>query len=324
MRRREFIAGVGAAAWPLVARAQQGERVRRIGVLVFGTESDPARQIFLATFRDGLRGLGWIEGRNLRIDIRFGRDPDQLRAAAQELVSLAPDVIVPNTGPAIRAAQQQTRTIPIIFIGAGDPVLGGLVRSISRPDGNLTGITNLFVSIGSKWLELLVEVVPHLAKVGLIVNSELPNSYLHLIEAAAVKSAVKAVRIPVRNASEFEHAVEAFAVEPNGGLIVLPPVPGGAVGESILRLSVKDRLPAIYPSENYISSGALMSYGPNNVDLYRSCASYVDRILRGAQVSDLPVQFPTKFKLVINLKTASAIGLTIPETLLATADELIQ
>jgi putative ABC transport system substrate-binding protein len=326
MRRREFIAGFGGAVatWPLAARAQLPDRMRRVGVLTFGTESDPARQPFLAAFRNGLRDLGWIEGRNLRIDVRFGRDPDQLRAAAQELVNLAPDVMVSNTSPATRATLQQTRTIPIIFIGVSDPVLNGLVGSISRPDGNITGITNLFPSVGSKWLELLAEVVPRLARVGIIVNTELPSSYLPVIEAAAAESAVKAIRIPVRNATEFERAVEAFAAEPNGGLIVLPPVPGGAIGEAIRRLPIKELLPTIYPSENYISGGALMSYGPDNADLYRRCASYVDRILRGAQVSELPVQFPTKFKLVINLKTAKAMGLEIPPTVLAIADEVIE
>jgi putative tryptophan/tyrosine transport system substrate-binding protein len=328
MRRREFITLLsGAAAWPLAARTQQAERVRRIGVLTGGAENDQTNQTNTAAFREGLAKLGWAEDRNLRIDLRFGGDdPDRFRAYAAELGSLAPDVIVTNGGAATRAMQQQTQTVPIVFTGAGDTVEIGVVKSLSRPEGNVTGITNLFSSIGGKWLELLKGAVPRLERVAVTFNPQVSaaTSYISSIEEAARVLAVKAIKVPFSDAVDLVRALDAFAAEPNGGLIVLPPNPTPANRGTILRLAAQHRLPTIYPNRTEAVEGGLLAYGSNPVDRLRRAASFVDRILRGAKVSELPVEFPTKFELVINLKTAKAIGLTIPEAFLLRADELIQ
>jgi putative ABC transport system substrate-binding protein len=324
MRRREFIAGLGStAAWPLAARAQQGNRVRRIGVLV--RSDDASTKVALAAFTQELRDLGWTDGHNMRIEFRGGAgNPDQIRMFAKELVDLQPDVILVGGFAAAKAAQQQTHTIPLVFAGVGDPVSGGLVASISHPEGNSTGITNLFPSVAGKWLELLKEFAPRVARVALVFNPELSSgTYFASIEAAAAQYAVTAIRAPVRNAAEIDRAVEAFAAEPNGGLMVLPPLRDDSDFKLINQLALRHRLPTIYSSRLAVIAGALMSYGTGDL-IYRQAASYVDRILRGAKVSELPVQFPTKFELVVNLKTAKAIGLEIPATLLARADEVIE
>jgi putative ABC transport system substrate-binding protein len=327
--RRDFIAALGgAAAWPLAARAQQGERVRRIGVLAGGAENDKTVQATIAAFREGLTKLGWAEERNLRIDLRFaGDDPDRFRAYAAELARLAPDAIVTASGAATRAMQQQTRTIPIVITGAGDPVDTGIVKSLARPEGNVTGITNLYNSIGGKWLELLREAAPRVERVAFLYNPQVasPTSgYFSSIEVAARVSSVKANMVPYGDAVDIVRAMDAFAAEPNGGLIVSPPAPSAANRETIRRLAAQHRLPSIYHAREYAAEGGLMAYGSVLTDRYRRAASFVDRILRGAKVSELPVEYPTKFELVINLKTAKALGLTIPESFLLRADELIE
>jgi len=270
--------------------------------------------------------LGWTEGRNLRIDVRFGsNDSNRVRNYAEELVGLAPDVIVTTGAAQTRAVQQRTQTIPIVFVQVGDPVATGLVKSIARPEGNTTGITNLFLSIAGKWLQLLKEAVPGVARVALIFDPQFPVAeiYVASIEAAATAAAIKTIRTPVHNATEIERAIDELVAEPNGGLIVVPPPLASAYRELILRLAVQHRLPVMVGDNDAAESG-LMSYGPNRAELFRSAVSYVDRILRGAKPGDLPVQFPTKFDLVVNLKAAKAIGLTIPESFLLRADEVIE
>jgi putative ABC transport system substrate-binding protein len=327
LRRREFIAGLGgAAAWPLAARAQQGERVRRIGFLTAaGFETDPVRQTNVAEMRDGLAKLGWIEGRNLRIDLRFGAgDRNRIRFYAQELVRLAPDVMIVTGASAARVMQELTRTIPIIFVGVGDPVANGLVGNIAQPEGNVTGFANMFGTMIGKSVELLKEAAPHTARIALLFNPETlsSDSYFGPAEAAATVLGVQAIRTAFRDVLELVRAVDEFAAKPGGSLLV-PPTED-ARRSTIFRLAAQHRLPAVYPYKYYALEGGLMAYGPDNNDLYRHAPSYVDRLLRGAKVSDLPVQFPTKFELVINLKTAKAIGLTMPPTLLAIATEVIE
>jgi len=335
MRRRDFITLLGCAAAPSLfcprtVRAQQDSRVRRIGLMQSGAESDPLIRAQVAAWRQTLQQLGWIEGRNLRVDFRFGAaDLVRMRATAQELVGLAPDVMFVSGAAGTRTVQELTRTIPIVFVQVGDPVSSAVLETIGRPEGNTTGITNLFPSIAGKWLELLREAVPQTARVALIFNPELPvtENYLAAIEGVAAALAVKAIRVPLRRpggAAEVERAIDAFAAEPNGGLIIVPPNPVAADRQEILRLAGQYRLPTINNDKYYVAEGCLMSYGPDSIDLYRSAASYVDRILRGAKPGDLPVQFPTKFELAINLKTAKALGLDIPWFLQQRADEVIE
>jgi ABC-type uncharacterized transport system substrate-binding protein len=337
IRRREFITLLGGAAAlssglrPRAARAQQGERMRRIGVLAVGTEGDPSQKANLAALWEGLAKLGWVEGRNLRIDVRYeAGDLNRIRAHAAELVSLAPEVIVvsANTAATI-AVQQRTKTIPIVFTQGGDPVVNGLVRSLARPEGNTTGFSNSEPTFAGKWLELLKEAVPRVNRVALLFNSELSltavgPAYISSIEAAAAAFAVQTIKLPFRDPIDIVRGIDAFAAEPNGGLIVLPPPPQGANRETVIRLAAQHRLPAIYNGRDLAAAGGLMSYGSSLADQYRRAASYVDRLLRGAKVSELPVQFPTKFELVVNLKTAKAIGLAIPESFLLRADEVIE
>jgi putative ABC transport system substrate-binding protein len=331
MQRRSFIILLGgaAAAWPLAARAQQAGGMGRIGILLGGAENDRAQQAYLGALREGLAKLGWIEGRNLRIDLRFGAgDPDAIRAYAAELAGLTPDVIVTNTGATTRAAQQQTQTIPIVFTAAADAVAAGYLRNIARPEGNVTGFSSLEPSIAGKWLELLKVAAPGLARVAIIFDTRLSfaitPSYVSSIEAAALALDVQAITSPVRNAVDIVRAIDAFAAEPNGGLLILPPPPTTAIREAILQLAAQYRLPAIFPSLTDAAAGGLLAYSIDRVDQYRRAATYVDRLLRGAKVSELPVQFPTKFELVVNLKTAKATGLTIPEALLLRADQIIE
>jgi putative ABC transport system substrate-binding protein len=273
-----------------------------------------------------LKELGWIEGRNLRIDFRFASDPELIRARAAELVGSAPDAIVVNTNRATKALQSLTQTLPIVFAGVGDPAANGLVASLGRPGGNITGITNLFFSMGGKWLELLKEIAPRLARTGIIFNPEFAarEGWFAAIEEAAPMVGVRPTKLPVRNLGDIERAIVAFAAEPNGGLIVVPPGVVGGERDLVLRLARERQLPAIYPARSYSADGGLMSYGADTADLFRQSAAHVDRILRGARPGDLPVQFPTKFELVINRKTAAAMGLAIPTTLIARADELIE
>jgi putative tryptophan/tyrosine transport system substrate-binding protein len=318
MRRRDFIAGFAgtAIAWPLAAGAQR-ERVRRIGVLMSGSEDDS--QTNIAALREGLQERGWTEGRNVRIDVRFcSNNPNLFLAYAEELVSLNPDVTVASGIRGTRALQQRTQTVPIVFVQVGDPVVSGVVKSIARPEGNTTGTTNLFLSITGKWLQLLKEIAPAVTRVALIFNPEFTGSenFVNSIEAAAPAIPLKAIRTPVHNTTEISSAIEAFAAEPNGGLIVVPPAFARVDRDLINRLAIQHQLPNV--------GGGLLSYGADPIDLYRRSAYYIDRILHGAKVSDLPVEFPTKFELVVNLKTAKAMGLKISELFLVRADKVIE
>jgi len=327
MRRREFIEVLsGAAAWPIAARAQQDGRVRRIGILDVSDGTDPLIQTRWRGTREALAKLGWVEGRNVRFDVRLSAsDPDRRRMYVDELLRLAPDVIAVAGGTTAQALVQQTRTIPIVFTSVGDPVALGLLKNIARPEGNATGIAGQYQSLGGKWLELLKEAAPRTARVALIFAAENVNDqYFGVVEAAADVLGVKAIRTPYGSAAELERAIDAFAVEPSGGLIMLPPPPFPGIRALINRLALKHRLPTMYQSKYYAAEGSMMGYGADADEAHRIGASYVDRILRGAKISELPVQFPTKFELVINVKTAAAIGLTIPESLLFRADEVIK
>ena len=328
MRRREFITLIGgaASAWPLDVRAQPGERMRRIGILWRGDVTEGVVQAQQGALREELAKLGWIEGRNVRFDVRYSADdPDRMRTHADELVGLGPDVIAASSNPVAQAVLQRTRTIPIVFINVADPVAGGLLKNIARPEGNATGITSNYQSMGGKWLELLKEAAPRTGRVALIFAPENVNDqFFGVINAAAEVRAVKAVRTPYRNAAELQDAIDAFAVDSNGALLMVPPPPTPANGELINRLAIKYRLPTIYSSKYYVAQGGMMSFGAPIVESYRIAASYLDRILRGAKIDQLPVQFPTKFEFVLNLKTAKAIGLTMPRTILGRADALIE
>ncbi len=334
MRRRYFIMALTSAMalseiWP-AAGAQQAERIRRVGMLSFGfggSQSGPPP--IVRALRDSLRSLGWIEDRNLQLDARFTIDAKAVDAYADELVSLAPEVIVTATLLATRAVQQRTRSIPIVFAGGGDPIEGGLVKSLARPEGNTTGIANLYSSIGGKWVSLLKDTVPSVARVGIVISLSGGSvrggaGYVSEIEAAAAALHLQAIRIPYGTAAELERAVDAFATEPNASLIVRPPGLVGIDRQSFFRLVEKHRLPTIYQERTFVQQGGLMSYGSSTADLAVQAAAYVDRILRGAKPGDLPVQFPTKFELVINLKTAKALGLVVPPSMLARADEVIE
>ena len=325
MRRREFIVGLGSAtACARAARAQ--EHLRRVGVLLFSAENDPVTQTRLEALREGLEAAGWTEGCNLRIEYRFGAaDPARLRSYADELVKLAPDVIVTGAAPATKAVQQLTQTIPIVFVEATNEVGYGVTGGLARLDSNATGITNLYLAIGTRWLELLREAAPHLVRVALLFNPEFDSrSYMAAIESSAAAYDITAVRTPARNADEIERGIATFAAEPNGGLLIVPPAPIFTDVKLIFQLATQHRMPAIYPTRGFAAEGGLMAFGPVSADLYRSAAIYVDRILHGAKPSELPVQFLTMFELVINLKAARAIGLEIPHTLIARAAEVIE
>ena len=321
MRRRELIAGLcSAAAWPAMAQAQT-ERMRRVAAL-----SDPATEALFAIFSGEMAKLGWVEGRNLRLDLRFGASDAERRAYAAELVNLGPDVIVATGAPATLTLQEKTQTIPIVMIGGGDVFATGVVKNIAHPEGNVTGVTNLFGSIGGKWLELLKEAVPRLERVAYIhcVLANSRESYLPSIAEAARVLNVQAIDIPFRlgDAVELMRGIDAFAADPAGGLILHPGV--GPYQETILMLAAQHRLPTVVGGIRGKEGALIAYYGSTAADLVRRVAFLVDRILRGAKVGELPVEYPTRFDLVINLKTAKAIGLTIPESLLLRADEIIE
>jgi putative ABC transport system substrate-binding protein len=331
MRRREFITLLSGAAatWPIAARAQQGERVRRIGFLSYTNEIDQLIGV-QTILLEPLAKLGWVEGRNLRIDTRGAAAIDQLREYAAELVKLSPDIIVTNGVQPTIAAQRQTQTIPIVIIGVGDPLANGIVKSVARPEGNITGVTNAVFSIGGTWLQLLKEAAPQVNRVALLQNARLlrnpdaETGYYPSIEEAGRVLAVKAIRIPYRDSLEIADGIGAFAAEPNGGLIVMPPPPTTTNTRLIIRLAAQHQLPSIYQTKYLVVAGGLMAYGTPPAVLFTRAASFVDRILRGAKVSELPIEYPNTFELVINLKTAKALGLMIPESLLLRADEVIE
>ena len=328
MRRREFITLLGGTAvWPLAARAQQGERMRQIGVLMGYAETDTAAQAQVAALRQELQRLGWEEGRNIRIDVRFpGSDAGRIRATLLELMRLTPDVMVSNTNLVTAVVQAEVRTIPIVFITVADPVGSGFVSNETRPNANLTGFANWQSSMSGKWLELFKEVVPQVERVGYMMHPETPASvdFFKFAEARAPALKIKLVGLGVHDADEIERTVTAFAAEGNGGLIVSPHAVTFANRDLIVALAARLRLPALYSLAFYAKAGGLMSYGFDPIGQFQGGAGYVDRILRGAKPVDLPVQYPTKFQLVVNLRTAKALGLAIPETFLVRADEVIE
>jgi putative tryptophan/tyrosine transport system substrate-binding protein len=327
MRRREFIAGLGALAWPAVTRAQQTERVRRIGVLMTTGENDAEGRARVAAFVGGLREVGMDEGRNVRLDYRWGgTEAERLRTLASELVTFRPDVLFAGSSPSLAALRRTTTTIPIVFASVSDPVGQGFVESLAHPGANITGFTNFEFSIIGKWVELLKQIAPMTKRFGVIFNPDTAPyalRYLHAFEDAARSFAAEPVTAPVRSDGEIEGAIAALA-QSEGGLIVMTDTFTTARRKVIISLTSRYRVPALYPGRFFTAEGGLMSYGTDVPDLFRRSASYVNRILNGAKPRDLPVQQPTKFELVINQKTAKALGLTIPETLLATADEVIQ
>jgi putative ABC transport system substrate-binding protein len=326
MRRREFITGIGsAAAWPMVASAQQGEWVRRIGVLMSQPADNPEAQARFAAFLQALQQLGWTEGRNIRITARWGLGNDAARNNAAELVAFAPDVILAAATPQAAALQQATRTIPIVFAMVADPVGGGIVEGLARPGGNVTGFMQSEYSLSGKYLELLKQIAPGVTRAAVFRDpgNTAAVGQFAVIQAMAPALGVEVVPINLQNAGEIERAVATFARSANGGLIATGG-PTTAHVQLIVALAARHRLPAVYPYRFFVSAGGLISYGPDLIDQHRRAAGYVDRILKGEKPADLPVQAPTKYETVINLKTAKALGLTVPEALLATADEVIQ
>ena len=326
--RREFIVGLGGAAtWPIAVRAQQPERMRRIGVLQIGSESDPVSQLRRAAFVDGLRKFGWTEGTNLLIHDRWvGDDADRIRLYATELTGMRPDVIWATGSLPLLFFKRATRTIPIVFTQVYDPVGSGFVTNLTRPGGNITGFTLGEFSMGGKTLEVLKEVAPQVNRVAVILNLEQPPhvAMWRSIEATAPSFGVRLTPADAPGPEEIERAIEGFAREPNGGLIVLPSPITQVHRELITALAARHRLPAAYVFRFFVTSGGLVSYGIDPADQARQAAGYVDRILKGEKPADLPIQQPTKFELVINLKTAKALGLDIPTSLLARADEVIE
>jgi putative tryptophan/tyrosine transport system substrate-binding protein len=329
MRRREFITLLGgtAAAWPLAARAQQVERMRRIGVLMPFAADDPEAKARLAAFYQGLQQLGWTDGRNVRIDVRWGSgEPERIRRYATELVALAPDVILASTTPAMGEVQQATRTIPIVFVQVVDPVAAGFVDSLAQPGSNVTGFTPFEYGISGKWLELLREIAPRVTRVAVIRDPAISVGIgqLAAIQSVAPAFGVELRPVGVRDAGEIERAITTFARSSNDGLILTGSALAYIHRELIVTLAARHKLPSVYSDRVFATDGGLISYGPDRVDQYRRAASYVDRILKGEKPADLPVQAPTKYELVINLKTAKSLGLEVPPTLLARADEVIE
>ena len=328
MKRRGFLAALGgAAAWPLAAHAQQPERLRRVGVLISFPENDPLAQVRVTAFAQALGRFGWVEGKSIRIDYRFAAgDPTLFKTYAAELVGLLPDVIFAGSSAALASLQQQTRTIPIVFVFVADPVGLGFVQSLARPGGNITGFSALDAPMMGKWLQLLKEVAPNVNRVAVIYNpdtSPLATLLNRGIEAAALSLGITVTLAPVHDDAEIETATDAQAREPGGGLVDLPGPFTDTHRDQIIAVASRHRLPLI-GSDPVSGGGGLMSYAIEAVDLYAQAASYVDRILKGASPADLPVQQPTKYSLIINLKTAKALGLTVPPSMLDLADEVIE
>ena len=328
MRRRQFIAALGgAAAWPLAAHAQQPERMRRVGVLMNQRADVPVAHARYNAFIQGLGTLGWIEGRNLTIDVRWGApEAERFRKDAAELIALKPEVLLATSGATMPALTEATRTIPIVFLTTPDPVGSGFVESLARPGGNVTGFTPFEFGISGKWLELLKELAPQATRAVILRDPADPAGIgqFGAIRTAAPAIGIEVRPIDVRDPAALERGVTMFASAANGGLIVTGSTPATAHRHLIIALAARHRLPAIYPYGFFATDGGLVAYGPDQIDQYRRAASYVDRILRGEKPADLPVQAPTKYELVINMKTAKALGLTVPPTLLARADEVIE
>jgi putative ABC transport system substrate-binding protein len=328
MRRRTFIAGlVSAAAWPVAARAQQGERVRRIGVLMSVDENDPEGKLRYSAFAQALADLGWTDGRNALMDLRWGGgDINRIRALAQELVGLQPDIIATTGTPATVALQRETRTIPIVFANVTDPVASGLVARLDRPSGNITGFANVEATLGGKWLELLSEIAPGLKRVALMFNPDTApaSTVMPSLETAARSLKVVPIPAPVHSDVEIETAITALGRDTGAGLVFLPDTFMVGHLAPIISAAARNNVPAVYSLSVFARDGGLLSYGVDQVDAVRRAATYVDRILRGAKPGDLPVQFPTKFEMLVNLKTAKALGLTIQQSILLRADEVIE
>ena len=330
MKRREFVIvlGVAAVTWPLAARTQQTPHVRRVGVLIpFPNDREPRAKDYLSAFKQRLHELGWDEGRNIRFDYRFtGQVPERMRAGTDELIALAPDIIVVWANPAAAIVQKATQTIPIVFVSVSDPVGGGFVTNLARPGGNITGFHNFETAIGGKWLQVLKEIAPSVRRVAFVHSPDISAhvAFMHAAEAASTSLGMTVTSVGVRSAVEIEPALRAFAKEPDGSLIVAPSPLNTTNQELILALASELRLPAIYPFRYFAENGGLASYGFDTVEQHRGAASYVDRILKGEKPGDLPVQAPTKYELVINLKTAKALGLTVSLQLQQRADGVIE
>jgi len=328
MRRREFITLLGgAAAWPLAAGAQQPDRMRRIGVLINRAADNPEGQTRFAAFLQGLQEAGWAVGRNARIDIRWGADDvERERKYAAELVALVPNIILAGGTLSVAAVQQASRSVPIVFAGVGDPVGAGFVDSLAQPGGNVTGFMAFEYSLSGKWLELLKEVAPGVKRAAVLRNAANPGGIgeFSAIQAVAPSLGVEVNAINVRDAGEIERTVTGFARFPNGGLVVSTTATGTVHHDLIIMLAARHKLPAVYGNRFSVTDGGLVSYAPDYVDLYRRAAGYVDRILKGEKPADLPVQAPTKYELAINMKTAKALGIDVPATLIARADEVIE
>jgi putative ABC transport system substrate-binding protein len=328
MKRRDFIALAGSAAmWPVTAPAQRTVRVRRIGVLLAYPEGDLEAQSRIGAFEQGLRDLGWTHGNNVEIIYRLGAgDADRMRDYARDLISQKPDVLVANSGDALAHLRRATATIPIVVAVVGDLVEMGYVQSLAHPGGNITGFTSFEYTVGGKWLELLHEVVPTITRIMVLErpNPQYSGSYVPSIEAAARSLLVDVIRTDLRSDNDIAPVIDQFAREPNCGLIVMPSLFSGVHRRVIIAASGRNRLPAIYPYPYFVEDGGLMAYGGDSRDIFRRASSYVDRILKGERPADLPVQAPTKYELIINLKTAQALGLTIPATVYARADKVIE
>jgi putative ABC transport system substrate-binding protein len=328
MRRRNFITLLGgaAAAWPLAARAQQGDRVRRIGVLMPGDENDPSEKSRLSAFTQALAGSGWTDGRNVHMDLRwYGDDINRIRALAREVVGLQPDIIVTLGATVTAAVQRETRTIPIVFTSVLDPVANGIVERLNQPGGNITGFGGLEPSLGGKWLELLSEIAPGLKRAAFMFNPAfIASAYMPSFETAARSLNVMPITAPVRSDGEIEAAIIALGREPGGGVFVMSDPFMAEHRASIILAAARNNVPAVYAQSPFTRDGGLLSYGPDFVDNYRRAATYVDRILRGEKPGDLPVQFPTRYEMVVNLKTAKALGLTVPPSMRLLADEVIE
>jgi putative tryptophan/tyrosine transport system substrate-binding protein len=330
MRRREFIAGLGGVvAWPLAARAQQGERMRRVGVLMGFSETDPEAKAYITGFTQGLSELGWTHGRNLRMDVRWAAgNVDRMGALAKELVDLQPEVIIAHTTPVTAALQRETRAIPIVFANVADPVGAGFVASLSRPGGNITGFITQEKSLASKWLELLTQIAPGVKRAAMIFN---PNTapdggsyFLPSFEAAARSLKVEPITAPVRSDAEIETVITTLGRESRGGLVAMQDLYINVHRARIILLAARNNVPAVYFNTSFAREGGLLSYGPDEADIFRRSASYVDRTLRGAKAADLPVQLPVKFLMGLNTRTAKALGLTVPPSILLSADEVLE
>jgi putative tryptophan/tyrosine transport system substrate-binding protein len=328
MRRREFIAGLtGAVTWPIAAWAQQGERVRRIGFLISLDETDPLVKLRYSALTQALGDLGWTDGRNVRIDLRWHHDDtDRIRALTHGLVRSQPDIILSNGTPATVALQQETRTIPIVFMNVSDPVASSIVSRLDRPGGNITGFANYEASLGGKWLELLSEIGPGLKRAAIMFNPDTSpaSAYMPSIETAARSLKLVPIITPVRSDLEIETTITALGREPGAGLVVMPDGFMVARRAHIISSAARNSVLAVYTQSAFTKDGGLLSYGADRIDTFRRAATYVDRILRGAKPGELPVQLPIKFEMVVNLKTANASGLTVPQSILLRADEVIE